>query len=64
MNRKVDKDTPLIDAQVLFDEFGFVIDDDQYRDALSMVDLFHFYTRTQQVSHLLLSSQKAGTDQA
>jgi len=50
MNRRVDKDTPLIDAQVLFDEFGFVVDDDQYRDTLSMVDLFHFYNRTQQVS--------------
>lgn len=49
MNHKIDKETPQIDAQVLFDEFGFLIDDDQYRDSLSMVDLFHFYTRTQQV---------------
>jgi vacuolar protein sorting-associated protein 13A/C len=48
MNHKIDKDTPQVDAQVLFDEFGFLIDDDQYRDTLSMVDLFHFYTRTQQ----------------
>lgn len=45
-NHKIDQETPQFDAQVLFDEFGFVIDDDQYRDTLSMVDLFHFYTRT------------------
>ncbi|CED84268.1 Vacuolar protein sorting-associated protein [Phaffia rhodozyma] len=48
MNHKVDKNTPVLDCQLLFQEFGFVVDDDQYRDALSMLDLFHFYTRTQQ----------------
>lgn len=36
------------DAQVFFDEIGFVLDDTQYRDALSMLDLFHFYSRTHQ----------------
>lgn len=34
---------------LLFDELGFVLDDEQYRDALLMVDLFHFYLRQQQV---------------
>ncbi|ORY90221.1 hypothetical protein BCR35DRAFT_261800 [Leucosporidium creatinivorum] len=42
---KVDKDTPKTDAELFFQELGFVLDADQYRDALSMVDLFHFYIR-------------------
>jgi vacuolar protein sorting-associated protein 13A/C len=28
-----------------FDEIGFVLDDNQYRDAISMVDMYHFYLR-------------------
>ncbi len=45
LNKKVDNDTPKTDAELFFDELGFVLDGDQYRDALSMVDLFHFYIR-------------------
>ncbi|GJN91455.1 hypothetical protein Rhopal_004478-T1 [Rhodotorula paludigena] len=45
MNKKVDAHTPKTDAELLFKELGFVLDADQYRDALSMVDLFHFYIR-------------------
>ncbi|KAL7343935.1 hypothetical protein BJY59DRAFT_711306 [Rhodotorula toruloides] len=45
MNKKVDAHTPKTDAELLFQELGFVLDADQYRDALSMVDLFHFYIR-------------------
>lgn len=45
MNKKVDSTTPKTDAELLFQELGFVIDADQYRDVLSMVDLFHFYIR-------------------
>lgn len=44
-HHKVDKDTPKTDAELFFQELGFVLDADQYRDALSMVDLFHFYIR-------------------
>ena len=40
--------TPKVDAQVIFDEIGVVFDRAQYRDALSMVDVFHFYRRTHQ----------------
>ncbi|ELU43058.1 vacuolar protein sorting-associated protein vps13 [Rhizoctonia solani AG-1 IA] len=36
------------DVQILFDEIGFVVDDNQYRDAISMVDMYHFYLRQQQ----------------
>ncbi|GAA5992083.1 hypothetical protein JCM10908_000736 [Rhodotorula pacifica] len=45
MSKKIDAHTPKTDAELLFKELGFVLDADQYRDALSMVDLFHFYIR-------------------
>lgn len=41
-------DKPKTSAELLFKEIGFVMDDDQYRDALSMVDLFQFYKRQHQ----------------
>jgi vacuolar protein sorting-associated protein 13A/C len=44
-HHKVDSETPKTDAELFFKELGFVLDADQYRDALSMVDLFHFYIR-------------------
>ncbi|KAK9466576.1 hypothetical protein V1512DRAFT_276148 [Lipomyces arxii] len=39
-------------AELFFDELGFVLDEFQYRDALMMVDLFHFYIRTEQFKNL------------
>ena len=48
LNHKPSNDTPKTDAELLFKELGFVVDEDQYRDLLSMVDLFHFYTRQYQ----------------
>ena len=50
MNTKFDSTTAKNDVQLLFDEIGFVIDDNQYRDAISMVDMYHFYLRQHQVS--------------
>ncbi|GAM87826.1 hypothetical protein ANO11243_058540 [Dothideomycetidae sp. 11243] len=41
-------DVPKTKAQLLFDELGFILDDDQYRDALRVVDLFHYFTRHQE----------------
>lgn len=35
-------------ARLFFDELGFVLDEDQYRDALSLVDLFHYFLRHQE----------------
>ena len=43
---KVEK--PKIKARLLFSEFAFVLDEDQYRDALMMVDLFHYFVRHQE----------------
>ena len=45
-------DRPKIKAKLLFDELGFVIDDDQYRDALMLVDLFHYFMRHQEYKKL------------
>ena len=47
---KIEK--PKIKARLLFNELGFVLDDDQYRDALMMVDLFHYFIRHQEYKKL------------
>lgn len=41
-------DQPKMKARLLFDELGFIIDEDQYRDALMLVDLFHYFIRHQE----------------
>ncbi len=41
-------DKPKIRARLLFQELGFALDEEQYRDALMMVDLFHYFTRQQE----------------
>ncbi|KAK6533217.1 hypothetical protein TWF281_007367 [Arthrobotrys megalospora] len=42
------RETPKLKARALFEEIGFVLDEHQYRDALMLIDLFHFYIRHQQ----------------
>ncbi|BFZ60577.1 Vacuolar protein sorting-associated protein 13 [Saitoella coloradoensis] len=39
---------PKTQATVFFEELGFVIDEEQYRDALMMLDQFHFFMRHQE----------------
>ncbi|KXX82464.1 Vacuolar protein sorting-associated protein 13 [Madurella mycetomatis] len=39
---------PKFKANLLFDEIGLILDDQQYRDALMMVDLFHYFIRHQE----------------
>ena len=48
MDKTGKTDRPKIKARLLFDELGFVIDEDQYRDALMLVDLFHYFLRHQE----------------
>ena len=43
---------PKIKARLIFNELGFVLDDEQYRDALMMVDLFHYFIRHQEYKKL------------
>lgn len=41
-------DKPKIKARLLFQELGFILDEDQYRDALMLVDLMHYFIRHHQ----------------
>jgi len=48
MDKTGKSDKPKMKARLLFDELGFIIDEDQYRDALMLVDLFHYFIRHQE----------------
>lgn len=48
MDKTGSSTAPKLKATLLFDEIGVVLDDDQYRDALMMVDLFHYFVRHQE----------------
>lgn len=48
VNHKLDQNTPHFDVQLLFDEIGVALDDNQYRDAISLVDMYHVYIRQHQ----------------
>jgi hypothetical protein len=50
MNHKFNNETPQFDVQLLFDEIGVALDDKQYRDIISLVDMYHVYMRQHQVS--------------
>lgn len=45
----MDNRTPRLDVQLLFDEIGIALDRDQYRDVLSLLDMYHVYLRQHQV---------------
>ncbi|KJZ79741.1 hypothetical protein HIM_01210 [Hirsutella minnesotensis 3608] len=48
ISKSGDIKVPRMKANLLFEEIGLVLDDDQYRDALMMVDLFHYFIRHQE----------------
>ncbi|KAI8944058.1 hypothetical protein F4801DRAFT_267969 [Xylaria longipes] len=52
LDKSGDTHTPKFKANLLFDEIGVVLDDDQYRDALMMADLFHYFIRHQEYKRL------------
>ncbi|KAM0254853.1 hypothetical protein ACHAQJ_006345 [Trichoderma viride] len=52
LDKSGDIEAPKFKATLLFDEIGVVLDDDQYRDALMMVDLFHYFIRHQEYKAL------------
>ncbi len=41
-------ENPKVKARLLFNELGFILDEEQYRDALMLVDLFHYFIRHQE----------------
>lgn len=48
MDKSGKTETPKLKARLLFNELGFILDEDQYRDALMMVDLFHYFLHHQE----------------
>jgi vacuolar protein sorting-associated protein 13A/C len=50
VNRKADKTTPRFDTQLIFNEIGVALDNNQYRDIISLLDMYHVYLRQRQVS--------------
>lgn len=48
VNRRADKEHPQFDVQLLFNEIGVALDDHQYRDIISLVDMYHVYVRQHQ----------------
>jgi vacuolar protein sorting-associated protein 13A/C len=52
LDKSGDVGTPKVKAGLLFEEIGLVVDSDQYRDALMMVDLFHYFLRHQEYKKL------------
>lgn len=50
VNHEVDDKTPQFDVHLRFEEIGIALDDNQYRDVISLVDMYHFYIRHHQVS--------------
>ncbi|KAK6825944.1 vacuolar protein sorting-associated protein 13 [Apiospora arundinis] len=52
LDKSGDSQTPKFKGNLLFDEIGVVLDDDQYRDSLMMVDLFHYFIRHQEYKKL------------
>ncbi|KHJ35601.1 putative vacuolar protein sorting-associated protein vps13 [Erysiphe necator] len=52
MNKPRRTGLPQINAKLVFDEIGMVFDENQYRDALMMVDLFHYFNLNQEFRKL------------
>ncbi|KAG6898100.1 hypothetical protein C0992_005427 [Termitomyces sp. T32_za158] len=52
VNHKIKDNTPRFDVQLIFDEIGVALDDNQYRDIISLLDMYHVYVRQRQVMSL------------
>ena len=48
MRHQATKELPKLDAQLVLDQIGFTLNDQQYRDGLSVANLFSFYGRQAQ----------------
>ncbi|KAL0581607.1 Vacuolar protein sorting-associated protein 13 [Marasmius crinis-equi] len=59
MNNKFDNKTPRFDVELLFDEIGVALDDSQYRDVISLLDMYHVYIRKHQVCNTSASSSSS-----
>ncbi|KAI8990033.1 hypothetical protein BDB01DRAFT_718047 [Pilobolus umbonatus] len=52
LHKNFGNETPKIDASLLFDELSFSVDNEQYRDTILMIDLFHSYLKKEKYKHL------------
>lgn len=52
LDKSGDIRAPKFKANLLFEEIGIILDDNQYRDSLMMVDLFHNFIRHQEYKRL------------
>lgn len=50
LNKRYGGDVPKAGVTLNFDELGFVVDDEQYKNVLLMMGLFHAFMRQHEVS--------------
>ncbi|TFK30442.1 vacuolar protein sorting-associated protein vps13 [Coprinopsis marcescibilis] len=48
VNHKIDRNTPRFNVELLFDDIGVSLDIDQYRNVISLIDMYHVYMRKHQ----------------
>lgn len=46
MRKRPTTDSAKLDVNIAFDEIGIVLEDEQWRDASGVIELFHYYQRT------------------
>ncbi|RCI00207.1 hypothetical protein CU097_014138 [Rhizopus azygosporus] len=51
-NKQFGNGVPKLEASLLFDELSFTVDNEQYRDTILMIDLFHSYLKKQKYKDL------------
>ncbi|KAG6911962.1 hypothetical protein DXG01_000210 [Tephrocybe rancida] len=61
VNHKVNEKTPRFDVQLFFDEIGIALDDNQYRDIISLLDMYHVYMRQRQYQKFRPQDYSLGT---
>ena len=52
LNKQYGGPTPKFDVNMLFEELGFVLNEEQYGDTILTVDQFHAALKRQQVDNL------------
>ncbi|KAG5221901.1 hypothetical protein IMY05_C4192002100 [Salix suchowensis] len=52
INKRISKTRPKYDIQLSFGEVGFRLDEHQYRDTISLIEMYHFYVRQVQVMYI------------
>lgn len=49
MNHKINQETPRFDIQLIFEEIGVALDNEEYQSIISLLDMYHVYVRQRQV---------------